>query len=527
MFLPKRVFCVCFVLGLCVLVCLVACRQDIGLLLRDKQISGNSGEMPRLLQVMPADDADGIGTNTKISLVFSTGMAPDSVQVSTGGSACSGTIQVSADNFTTCVAMSGQPSNTDAGTNFALTPAAPLTANTLYKTRVTTGLRSADNNYLASAYTTGSGFRTGPGADTRAPIGPQAAGFIVPYDAAAAVGINTRVLLYFLEPPLPATVSANTADSQCSGSVRLSKDNFASCVRFRARPVISTSGKNYTLIPAAQLEPGTAYKISVQNTVTDLAGNAFAAFTSTFTTATGVSPTPNSVAGVSPAENVTNISVNAYYQITFNRAIDPATLELNFLTTQCSGVIQVSMDGFNTCVPLSSRVLLSESFTDVYLYPQGSLATSTVYRIRVTSQLQDAFGESVSAFTQTNGFTTGNPAAPVVEHLIAFDGSSLGSLLAPFGVAFSKIMNPATITVNTANTNCLGGFSFQVSSDNFTTCLRMALVTANSSNARFFAYPALPLTANTVYKTRLTIGAQDALGNANTLFTGTGITTEP
>ena len=111
--------------------------------------------------------------------------------------------------------------------------------------------------------------------------------------------------------------------------------------------------------------------------------------------------------------------------------------------------------------------------------------------------------------------------------MFGFDGSTLGSLFAPFGVTFSKIMNPATITVNTVSTSCTGGYSFQVSADNFTTCLRMAAVTANATNSRFLAYPALPLSPNTIYKTRLTIAAQDAGGVANTLFTGSGITTEP
>jgi hypothetical protein len=147
----------------------------------------------------------------------------------------------------------------------------------------------------------------------------------------------------------------------------------------------------------------------------------------------------------------------------------------------------------------------------------------------VTTDLKDALGDSVSAFTQTTGFTTqaAVTGAPVVEHIYPFDGSTLMNVLAPFGAIFSKAMNPATLTINTTNTSCVGGYSFQVSADNFTTCLRLAFITQNTTNGRFFVYPALPLTANTVYRTRLTIGAQDTGGLANTLSTSSGVTTEP
>jgi Bacterial Ig-like domain len=505
----------------------LACRQDIGLLLRDNRPKGNGVVSPVVMHVLPDDEADGVGTNTKISFVFSADMAPDSVTASTSGSTCGGSVQVSADNFATCVPMNGQPSNADSGRIFTLTPAAPLSANTLYKTRVTTAVRSADNQHLSSTYSTTTGFRTGPATDTRAPIGPQAAGFIAPFNGAASVGTNTMVLVYFLEPPSPSTMLVNTSNNQCTGSIRVSGDSFVTCVPFKGRPSLSYSGKIYSLMLSRQLEPSTTYRIGVQNSVTDLAGNAFGGYTSQFSTGTGISPTPNSVAGTTPAENTTNISINSNYQITFNRPIDPDTLRLNFSTNTCSGAVQLSMDGFNTCVPFSSRVLLSESFTDLYLFPLGSLTASFTYRFRVTAELKDSFGESVTAFTQTNGFTTVNPSSPTVEHLIAFDGSSLGSLLAPFGVSFSKVMNPATIIVNTINTSCVGGYAFQVSSDNFTTCLRMVMVTANSSNSRFFVYPALPLNPTTLYRSRLTSVAQDAIGNLNTLFTGSGITTEP
>lgn len=507
----------------------MACRQDIGLLLRDRALPTITGEVPSVRYTVPDDTVDAIGTNARISIGFSEKMSGATVTTNVGSGTCSGALQVSADNFSSCVPMAANPASSGTGEIYTLTPQAALSANTLYKVRVTAASASESGQRMASDYVMATGFRTGPGADSKSPIGPQAAGFIVPYNGDTNIFLKTKILLYFLEPVAPGSLIINTSDSQCTGSIRLSRDSFTTCTKFRDQGTLSLNGRVLSLTPAQELSASTAYQVDVRNTITDLAGNAFTAYTSGFTTGTASTSTPNSLAGSTPAEGATNISISAYYLITMNRPIDPASLVLNFQDNRCTGAIQISADNFSNCVRLDTRVLLSESFNDIYLMPAGSLGNSLTYKLRVTSDLKDALGDSVSPFVQTSGFTTITAVSgnPVVEHLYLFDSSTQMNIMAPFGVTFSKIMNPATLTINTTNTSCVGGYSFQVSSDNFTTCIRLAAITMNSTNSRFFVYPATPLLANTVYKSRLTAGAQDSGGLLNTLFTGSGVTTEP
>jgi hypothetical protein len=80
-----------------------------------------------------------------------------SITANTTSSACTGTLQVSKDDFATCVKMSGPPSNTG-GTVFSVTPAAPLESLGAYKVRVTTAAKDAAGNALAAQYTTASAF---------------------------------------------------------------------------------------------------------------------------------------------------------------------------------------------------------------------------------------------------------------------------------------------------------------------------------------------------------------------------------
>jgi hypothetical protein len=71
----------CFVF----LVFSLQCRQDIGLLLRDKPLSGaQGGDIPAVQYTTPGNNVDAIATNTRISIVFSTAMHAASITTNTG-----------------------------------------------------------------------------------------------------------------------------------------------------------------------------------------------------------------------------------------------------------------------------------------------------------------------------------------------------------------------------------------------------------------------------------------------------------
>ena len=82
------------------------------------------------------------------------------VKASTIGSWCLSSIQVSSDNFSSCVKMSSDPTTDDSKT-FSLTPSSNLDNGSNYKIKVTTEAKEYCNwTPLSSEYITPSGFTT-------------------------------------------------------------------------------------------------------------------------------------------------------------------------------------------------------------------------------------------------------------------------------------------------------------------------------------------------------------------------------
>jgi hypothetical protein len=115
---------------------------------------------PTVVATNPADGGKA-ATSTAISITFSEAMAPSSLTASTSGTACTGTIQLSADGFATCAPFSppGSPTMSGGNRTATLVPAAALLPRT-YKLRVTVGALSAFWIPLPAAYTSPSGFTT-------------------------------------------------------------------------------------------------------------------------------------------------------------------------------------------------------------------------------------------------------------------------------------------------------------------------------------------------------------------------------
>lgn len=115
---------------------------------------------PTVSSTTPADAATGIARNTTIQVVFSEAMNTSTISTTTS-TTCTGSLQVSADSFTTCVAMtSATPTASGGNTTFTMTPAANLASAATYKIRVTTAAQDVAGNGLTSAYETSTGFTT-------------------------------------------------------------------------------------------------------------------------------------------------------------------------------------------------------------------------------------------------------------------------------------------------------------------------------------------------------------------------------
>jgi len=215
-----------------------------------------------------ADNQSSVSITDNITVTFSEAMDTTYVTTSTSDTNCAGTIRVSSDNFSTCVKMSSSPASSNSNKTFTLDPYDNLTAGTTYKTRITTGVKDTAGNALSSQYETSSGF-TPP--DLTAPTVTSVS---TTADNQSSIAITDNITVSFSEAMDNTSITTNTDDSSCYGTLRVSSDNFSSCVQMASSPSSSNSGMTFTLDPYDNLTVSTTYKTRVTTGVKDAAGNA-------------------------------------------------------------------------------------------------------------------------------------------------------------------------------------------------------------------------------------------------------------
>ena len=114
---------------------------------------------PTVSSIYPTDNQSDIPLTTdNISVTFSEAMDTTSVTTNTSNTTCSGSLQLSSDNFSSCFQMSSSPSNSNSDKTFTVDPSDNLLYSTSYKIRVTTGVKDASGNTMSSQYETSNGF---------------------------------------------------------------------------------------------------------------------------------------------------------------------------------------------------------------------------------------------------------------------------------------------------------------------------------------------------------------------------------
>jgi len=93
-------------------------------------------------------------------------------------------------------------------------------------------------------------------------------------DNQSSVSITDNITVTFSEAMDTTYVTTSTSDTNCAGTIRVSSDNFSSCVRMSSEPASSNSNKTFTLDPYDNLTRLTTYLTRVTTGVKDTAGNA-------------------------------------------------------------------------------------------------------------------------------------------------------------------------------------------------------------------------------------------------------------
>ncbi|MBP6837342.1 MAG: tandem-95 repeat protein [Kofleriaceae bacterium] len=115
---------------------------------------------PTVSATTPADGASAVDPLAPLALTFSLAMDPTSLTVQGAAGPCSGAIQLSADDFASCLGLGSAAAMSAGDTVATVTPAPALAHGTSYKLRVTGAALTATGTAMAATFTQATGFST-------------------------------------------------------------------------------------------------------------------------------------------------------------------------------------------------------------------------------------------------------------------------------------------------------------------------------------------------------------------------------
>ena len=308
---------------------------------------------------------------------------------------------------------------------------------------------------------------------TNPTVTPPTVASVTPLSGAAGVCPNSVVTVTFSKAMNPSTINATTFIVAPGVTGTITHDSTSTI---------------FTFTPSAPLALSTNYTATITTGATDMFGNALASnFVWTF--ATGANPcAPPSVIAVFPLNGATGICPNTIVTATFNRAMNPSTINTTTFTLTGPGATAVT--GVVTYAGSTA------TFT-----PSSALALSTLYTATITTGAQDTFGNALAS-NFVWSFTTGSAlcAPPTVISETPLNGSTGICPSSVVTATFSRAMNPSTINSTTFTLTGPG------------TTPVAGVVTYAASTATFT--PSTALALNTLYTATITTGAKDLFGIA-------------
>ena len=239
---------------------------------------------------------------------------------------------------------------------------------------------------------------------------------------------------------------------------------------------VTYSGVKATFTPTSQLIANTIYTATIKTTVKDLAGNALQTdYVWMFTT--GISPF---VLATTPLDAATAIPLNQILTATFNKAMNPTTVNQSSFIVTAAGV------------PVSGVVTYMGVI--VTFTPDTLLTASTIYTATITTSAEDVAGNPLmAAYVWT--FTTG--LSPIVIATDPINNAIEVGLNKTITATFNMAMDPNTISTST----------FTVKQGTNTI---LGAVSYSGTTATFI--PTVPLTENKLYTCTITTAVKNVAG---------------
>ena len=219
----------------------------------------------------------------------------------------------------------------------------------------------------------------------------------------SSVAITDNISVTFSKAMDTTSVTTNTSNTSCSGTLRVSSDNFSNCVQMASSPSSSNSDKTFTLDPSDNLTGGTTYKTRVTTGVKDAAGNALSSQydnSTGFTTASSGTLMGGSIQGIelslstavttlagsssgstdatgtsasfSEPWGITTDGTNLYVADSGNHRIRKIVISTGVVTTLAGSGSQGSTDATGTSASFKYPVGITTDGTNLYIADQSN-----------------------------------------------------------------------------------------------------------------------------------------------------------
>jgi len=94
----------------------------------------------------------------------------------------------------------------------------------------------------------------------------------------ASAEVDDNISVTFSEAMNPTTLTTNTDNTSCYGTLQVSSDNFSTCAKMSSSPIASNTemrgSQTFSVSPSSNLSYLTSYKIRVTDGAKDSSGNA-------------------------------------------------------------------------------------------------------------------------------------------------------------------------------------------------------------------------------------------------------------
>ena len=375
-------------------------------------VTGDSTIHPSVTAFRPGQGASNVDPNTPLTFFINEPINPATVY---------GAIHVAVNG----ALITGDVSTDATDQIVTFTPSSALQGGGMVQVWFENTATDVSGNSLYNYYTT---FTVAPELTTTAPSVVSS----YPSCCNSSIPANTVVDIQFNKPIDFSTVnSGNFYLSDCDGDC-----GWYTPVAIPA--TISQAAPNVLrLTPSSALNVGDSYEVILGTGILDTDGLAYAGNTGwDFTVSVASDQIQPSVAAFVPGDGSTSIGDNAIVRVTFNKNIDPLTINPQTLTLTSNG----------NPIPYTFSY---DNVSRVTLTPEGALPDSSPITVAVTNGVTDGVGNVVPPSSATFHTSAGpNFTAPhVVSSTITYGDTNV-PLSSVFTMTFDRPMDTRTFVIN-------------------------------------------------------------------------------